>query len=119
MFYVHFVKNMSLQQQIEREMQQEAKIDKTINNVVKRLFKLPDYKKYRIINDRKNSDAILVFNRYDLTTYNILLNDNKSKNLDEAIRISNNNNAKIFYLKNKNPHDSKNSTLGQIKKVCN
>ena len=107
---------MSLQA-IQQEMQQEAKIDKTINNIVKRLFKLPDYKKYRIINDRKNSDAILVFNRYDLTTYNIVLNDNKSKNLDEAIRISNN--AKIFYLKNKNPHDSKNSTLGQIKKVCN
>ena len=108
---------MSLQQQIQREMQQEAKIDKTINNIVKRLFKLPDYEKYRIINDRKNSDAILVFNRYDLTTYNIVLNDNKSKNLDEPIRISNN--AKIFYLKNKNPHDPKNSTLGQIKRVCN
>ena len=107
---------MSLQQQIQREMQQEAKIDKTINNIVKRLLKLPDYKKYRIINDRKNSDAILVFNRYDLTTYNIALNDNKSKNLDEAIRISNN--ANFFYLKNKNSHDSKNSTLGQIKKVC-
>ena len=107
---------MSLQQQIEREMQQEAKIDKYIDALVKRVLK--ENRQYRLINDRKNSDAILVFSRYDLTTYNIVLNDNKSKNLDEAIRISNNN-VKIFYLKNKNPRDSKNSTLGQIKKVCN
>ena len=107
---------MSLQA-IQQEMQQEAKIDKTINNIVKQLFKLPDFKKYRIINDRKNSDAILVFNRYDLNNYHLVLNDNKSKDLDEVIR--NSNNRTFVYLKNKNPRDSKNSTLGQIIKISN
>ena len=102
---------MSLQQQIEEEIQREVKIDKRIAGIVKRILKYKENNKYRIVSTRKEADAILVFIRSDLTRYNIVLNEENNEHLnsyEHDDRIS------MIFLKNKNPHDGKKATVGDI-----
>ena len=103
---------MSLQRQIEEEIQREAKIDKTIENIKKRFLRQPTNRKYRIVSTRKEADAALLFNRLDLSKYNIVLNA-------EVLEICENKpNVTTIFLKNKNPHDAKASTYGDIRKTA-
>ena len=104
---------MSLQT-IQQEMQQEAKIDKTINGIVNRLLKYNENKKYRIVSSKKQSDAILVFNRYNLSTYSFVLNE---ENNEDIIRYERDNRITMVFLKNKNPHDAKRATYGDIRNI--
>ena len=104
---------MSLQA-IQQEMQQEAKIDKTINGIVKRLLKSNQNKKYRIVSSKKQSDAILVFNRYNLSTYSLVLNEENNESLNELERDRD---ITMVYLKNKNTHDAKRAIYGDIKNI--
>ena len=104
---------MSLQT-IQQEMQQEAKIDKTINGIVNRLLKYNENKKYRIVSSKKQSDAILVFNRYNLLTYSFILNEENNEALNEYERDSR---ITMVYLKNKNTHDAKRATYGDIRNI--
>ena len=103
---------MSLQQQIQREMQQEARIDKAIDGIMKRLLKQNENKKYRIVYNRKHANAMFVFNRSDLSNYSFILNDEDNEKLNKIVY---DNRVRVIYLKNTNPHDSKNSTIGDIK----
>ena len=49
---------MSLQEQIQREIEQEAKLDKIIGKRIK------DYSRnYRVVPVREEADAVLIFNR--------------------------------------------------------
>ena len=73
---------MSLQT-ILQEMQQEAKIDKTSDSITKRLLKFKENKKYRIVSSRSQSDAILIFNRYNLSTYSFVLNEENNEALNK------------------------------------
>ena len=104
---------MSLQT-IQQEMQQEAKIDKAINGIVNRLLKYNENKRYRIVSSRKQSDAILVFKRYNLSTYLFVLNEENNEALNEYERDSR---VTMVFLKNTNPHDTKRATLGDIRNI--
>ena len=104
---------MSLQT-IQQEIQQEAKIDKTINRIVNRFLKYNENKKYCIVSSKRQSDAILVFNHYNLSTYSFVLNEENNEALNEYER---NSHVTTVYLKNKNPHDAKRATYGDIKKT--
>ena len=102
---------MSLQLQIEQEIQREAKIDKRIDSIVKRILKYSENRKYRIVTRRKDADAVIVFIRSDLSKYNIVLNEENNEHLnnhEHDARIT------MIFLKNKKPHDSKKATLGDI-----
>ena len=107
---------LQLQRQIQEEIDREAKIDKAIDRILKRILKTPKYKHYHIINERQNADALIIFKRYDLIFYNVILNDNKKNDfIDFVITDSN---FKVFYLKNKNTHDAKRATYGDIKEIA-
>ena len=101
---------MSLQT-IQQEMEQEAKIDKCIDGMVKRFLK--QNRKYRIVQTRNQSDAVLLFIRSNLSNYSFVLNEENNEDLD---RYERDNRITTVFLKNKNPHDNKRSTFGDIKK---
>ena len=61
---------------------------------------------------KKQSDAILVFNRYNLSTYSFVLNEENNESLNELERDSH---ITMVYLKNKNTHDTKRATYGDIR----
>ena len=103
---------MSLQQQIQREINEEARIDKRIESFKKRLMKLHCNRKYRIIPNNKGADAMIVFNRNNLSKYNIVLYEENNETL---ATIENNPKYTLIFLKNKNPHDAKLSTYGDLK----
>ena len=104
----------SLNRQIEEEIQREAEIDKRIENIKKRFLKQQASKKYRIIPTKKDADAVLLFNRSDLRNYNIVL----CKENNEFIEMCDNESTiTTIFLKNKNPHDAKASTYGDIRKT--
>ena len=106
---------MSLQQQIEEEMQQEARIDIKIEGIKRRFLKQQANRKYRFVPSKKDADAMLVFNRKDLSSYSFILNKDWTEDL---MLLADHGNFTIVYLKNKNPRDSKNSTLGDIKNIA-
>ena len=99
--------------ELKQEMQREAEIDKKINGFVKRFLKQSQNRKYRIVSTRKEATAILIFIRSDLTRYNFVLNEEDNESLN---RYESDDRITMIFLKNKNPHDSKNTTLGDIKK---
>ena len=105
----------SLQQQIQEEIQREAKIDKRIENIKKKFLKQQANRKYRVVSTRKEANAILLFDRTNLTKFDVVLNNESNEFLrwDES-----NPRYTRIYLKNKNPHDAKISTYGDIKNVC-
>ena len=106
---------MSLRQQIEEEMQREAKIDKIIESIKRRFLKQQVNRKYRIVSTRKEADAILIFNRNDISNYSFVLNADWAEETAQIISL---NSSTVFYLKNRNPRDSKTSTLGDIKNIA-
>ena len=102
---------MSLQA-IQQEMEQEAKIDKTIDIFVKRFLK--QNRKYYKVPKREQSDVILVFYRTDVSKYGIVLNKDSNNFIDEYERDDS---VTLIYLKNKNPHDAKRTTYGDVKGI--
>ena len=104
---------MSLQT-IQQEMEQEAKIDKAIDGIINRLLKYNENRKYRIVSSRKQSDTILVFNCYNLSTYSFVLNEENNEALNEHERDSR---ITMVHLKNKNTHDAKRATYGDIRNI--
>ena len=99
---------------IQQEMEQEAKIDKAIDGIINCLLKYNENKRYHIVSSRKQSDAILVFNRYNLSTYSFVLNEENNAALNEYERDSR---ITMVYLKNKNTHDAKRATYGDIRNL--
>ena len=103
---------MSLQQQIQREIDEEARIEKRIENLKKKFFKKPQNRKFRLVESKDKAHAYLVLNRNDLSTYHVV-----SKEEDKTLsKCENTPGLVVFLLRNTNPHDSKNTTNGDIRK---
>ena len=98
---------MSLQQQIQREIDEEARIEK----IEKRFFRNPLNRKYRKVKSRDEAHAILVFDRHNLSKYYIIINKE-----DAAItNCERDPNMVLIFLKSTNPHDVTNGIIGDIK----
>ena len=106
---------MSLLRQIQEEMEREAKIDRAIESIKRRFLKQQVNKKYRIVSTRKEADALLIFDRNDLSKYSFALNEDYCNSLTQLISL---NSSTVVYLKNRNPRDSKTSALGDIKNIA-
>ena len=92
---------LQLQRQIQEEIDREAKIDRLINNQMKKFFR-PN-KQFKIVDERKDCDSILYFYRKQPITTSFAI-DNKSKDILFDKRYT------YFFLKNKNHHDGRRSS---------
>ena len=105
---------MSLIRQIQEEMRREAEIDKNIERIKKYFLKQPANRKYKIIPTKDGADAALLFYRENLRNYNIVLCKDNNEFIDACDEEPS---IIMIYLKNKNPHDAKASTYGDIRKT--
>ena len=102
---------MSLQQQIQREIDEEARIDKRIENLKKKILRRPGNRKYRFVDTKDKAHAFLVFDRAYLSKYSII-----SYEEDETItKLESNPMFTIFPIRNTNPRDSRTATNGDIR----
>ena len=95
---------------IQREQQQELKIDKAIEKIATRWLKQNKY--FRKVYSFKDATALLIFFRAKLSHFKLVY---KEEN-DIIQNYLNDDRVTILFLKSTNPHDSNNSTLGHIKK---
>ena len=58
---------MSLQQQIQREIDEAAKIQRFIEKKKLKILKLPKNRCYELVNSEDKADALLIINRKDFT----------------------------------------------------
>ena len=102
---------MSLQQQIQREIDEEARIDRLIEKKRHKILRFPENRKYRFVDNKNKAHAFLVIDRNELTKYGILAYEEEETitKLESAPNIS------IFPLRNTNPRDSIRSTVGSIR----
>ena len=84
--------------------------DKRIKKFLNFFFKI--HKQFKEVPGRKDCDAMLMFNKTNLKTFTIFLNDDLNKGMIEAVESGLLN---IIFLKNTNPRDSKKATYGIIK----
>ena len=98
-----------LRLQIQQEMNREAKIDRIINNRVKKFLK--KNRNFKIVKNISDSDVALVFRRDNPTECNMVLTNGEFP----FCNIKNENLYTIFYVKNKNKHDSKLHSYANIK----
>ena len=105
---------MATLQQIEEEMQRENVIDKKIEKIKKIILKQPSNRKYRIIPTKDDADVVLLFDRSDLRKYSMILYKKHNEFIDACVEDQH---ITAIFLKNKNPHDSKASTYGDIQKT--
>ena len=103
---------MSLQQQIQREMEEEAKREKKVAAVVKKVFKNSDIRRYRETSTRKGADGVFLLDRTDLNNYIFALNEENNEHLNKCIENPDN---VVIFLRNKNPHDGRKSSFGDIR----
>ena len=100
---------MATLQQIEEEMQREARIEQRIENIKKKFLK--HNRKYRLVETKDKAHAFLVLNRNDLSTYHLI-----SYEEETISKLENTPELVVFLLKNTNPHDSRKTTNGDIRK---
>ena len=99
-----------LRQQIQNEIDREAKIDRMIEAKTKKFFK--KNKQFYRVGQMEDYDAILIFSRDDLTKYQIYLKveiENCTDRLDILPRVT------LIYIKNKNKHDNRLHTYSFLK----
>ena len=101
---------MSLHQQIQREINERAKLESLIEKKKKKVLKLPQNRCFRLIDNPNIADAFLIFNPDDVTVYTITLN-----NKDTARELEAYPDAFVYPLRNTNRRDSKNATKGNIR----
>ena len=100
---------MSLHQQIQREINERAKIERLVEKKKKKVLNQPQNRCFRLIDNKDDADAFLIFNLIDVTIYTIVLNN---KNTVEELEKYQD--AFIYPLRNTNRRDSKNATKGNI-----
>ena len=91
-------------------MKREAEIDRIINSKLRRFLK--HNKQFIRVDTKEECIAIIIFNRDDLSKYNMFLYKDQEpiiRDLETYDRIT------TFYLKNKNKHDVKKHTSAYIK----
>ena len=103
---------MSLIQQINQEINQEAKIDKAIDKIFKHALKRVQFKKYRPVSNRLQADLIFLFDRSNLPYFTVILNEDNNEGINEGM---NEPGFTMKFVKNTNPRDTKNNTIGDIK----
>ena len=99
-----------LRQQIQNEIDREAKIDRMIEAKTKKFFR--KNKQFYRVDQMEDYDAILIFSRDDLTKYQIYLKveiENCTDRLDILPRVT------LIYIKNKNKHDNRLHTYSFLK----
>ena len=89
---------LQLRNQIQEEMEREAKIDSLINKKIKRFLHCT--KNLKQVYRQEDCDTIMVFNRDDLSQSNVFFVNNPKEKIDFPDRTT------IFYFKNKNNHNS-------------
>ena len=99
-----------LRQQIQNEIEREAKIDRMIEAKTKKFLKRN--KQFYQVDETKSYDAILIFSRNDLTKYEIYLKVD-TENCRDRLEILPK--ATLVYIKNKNKHDNRLHTYSFLK----
>ena len=102
-----------LRQQIQNEIDREAKIERLIEAKTKKFFK--KNKQFYRVDRTEDYDAILIFSRDDLTKYQIYL---KVEIKDCTDRLNIFPKVTLIYIKNKNKHDNRLHTYSFLKD-CN
>ena len=102
---------MSLQQQIQREIDEQARIERLIEKKKHKVLKYPENRKYRLTDSKDKAHAFLVFNRADLTTFGILSDEDE----ELVCKLEGEPTIHIFPLRNTNPRDSQRATKGSIR----
>ena len=107
---------------IERSQREEAshlemlrEIQQLIDLEIEKIFSrwLKHNKHFCRVKTREESTAIFIFNREDLSRYNLIYN----KDIDDKIeKFINDKSFTLIYIKNTNPHDRNRSTLGHIRR---
>ena len=95
---------------MQEEIECEAEIDRIINSKLRRFLK--HNKQFIRVDTKEECTAIIIFNRDDLSKYNMFLYKDQEpiiRDLETYDRIT------VFYLKNKNKHDVKKHTSAYIK----
>ena len=103
---------MSLQQQIQREIDEAAKMERFLEKKKLKILKLPKNRCYELVNSKDKADAILIFNSKDFTKYTILA---YKKEEEKIIELESSPNIFFFLLRNTNRRDVKRTTQGTIK----
>ena len=109
--YIYYKENKKINDFIKRRKeeikeQKEKKLEKFKEKVIK---SIPNFKE---VKERKDSDVLLIMNKDKHNFWNIRLNDFT----EEQLKILEDSGYKIYYLKNRNPHDKRNVTIGFIKR---
>ena len=100
-----------LLQQIQREMEEEARLERFIEKRKHKILKLPENRRYRLVDSKDKAHAFLVIDRNELDKYSIFANED-----DEVItKMEESSDLYVFPLRNTNPRDSKKSTAGYIR----
>ena len=97
-----------LLQQIQNEMEEEAKIDRIISSKLKKI--LNSTKNVKQVYKQEDCDMILIFNRDNLTSIQSMYVDDPKEKINFSERET------IFYFKNKNTHGSKHQQLNYMNK---
>ena len=104
---------MSLQQQIQREIDEAAKMERFLEKKKLEILKLPKNRCYELVNSKDKADAFLIFNSKDFTKYTILAY--KKEEEEKIIELESSPNIFLFLLRNTNRRDVKRTTQGTIK----
>ena len=102
---------LTLRQSIEREQQEEERLNKRIELFKKKFLKQRAYRKYKLVPNIEEADIIILLKRNKLSEFAIMVNNNKNEEIlsEEGKKV-----YEIFYLKNKNPRDGKLNTIGDF-----
>ena len=87
-------------------MESNPKVYKNIN-----LF-LKLHKNFKEVETFDEANALLIFFKHNLSQYIVVIKNNVNKELISSDVI-----YRTVFLKNTNPHDSRNTTLGSINKI--
>ena len=98
-----------LQRQIQEEIDQEAMVERRINNSIKRFFKM--FKQYKEVTSIDQSDVVLIFDKTDIEYFNVFMTDENVKNY---FKTNINPNYLFVYVKSKNKHDAKTMVVSNI-----
>ena len=88
-------------------MDRDPKIDKYIKKNLK------SHKNFKEVKTIDEANALLIFFKHNLSQYLFIIKNDVTKKL-----ISSDVFYRTVFLKNTNPHDSKNTTLGSINKIA-
>ena len=103
--------NNQLQRQIQDEINQEAIIERKINNGLKRVLK--NFKQYKLVNTIDEGEILLIFNKKSVEHFSVILIDDEVK---EEVKNNTDSNYVIFFIRPKTNRNSRLQALADIDK---